>query len=77
MGHEQRFTHCNSARIALRLFVFAGLMLCGLGVDAATPDDTDSSLKTRTSATEPVKQEQVVVTGSRLKLGKSEGAQEV
>ena len=52
-------------------------MLCGLGVDAATPDDTDSSLKTRTSATEPVKQEQVVVTGSRLKLGKSEGAQEV
>jgi len=76
MGRQQCSILGDLARVALRPVVFIGLMLCALGVDAASPDDSDSSLKPGTSESKPVKQEPVVVTGSRL-ISESQGAQEV
>ncbi len=61
----------------MRSFVFTGLMVLALGVDAANPDDSDSSLKPGTSQSKPVTQEQVVVTGSRLPAAAAQTAQDV
>ena len=53
-------------RLRKAAFVFAGLMVPALGVDAATPGASDSSLKPRAPESKVLKQEQLVVTGSRL-----------
>src|SRR5258706_10626118 len=61
----------------MRSFVFASLMVLALGVDAANPDDSDSSLKPGSPESRLVTQEQVVVTGSRLPASAAQSAQDV
>jgi len=74
----------RSRAIALRVFVLAGLALCGASANAAEtdsdqappPDDTKLS-GGRTGQTEPVQLKGVVVVGSRLPAAEAQTAQDI
>jgi iron complex outermembrane receptor protein len=77
--------HLHSAPgIALRLFVLAGLALCGTSAEAAEtnsdqapPPDVTKLSGARAVQPEPVKLEAVVVVGSRLPAAEGQTAQDI
>jgi hypothetical protein len=75
--------HCAPG-IALRLFVLAGLALCGTSAEAAeadsnqaTPPDDRKLSGGRTAQPEPVPLEGIVVVGSRLPAAEGQTAQDI